>query len=175
MRNVMRKLKKRNMKQILKIKHWQLFLIFFLPMYFAKSSMALLIITEFELVLYSLWIYSTVKYGQLRLSDLGIKKNNFTFLKVNCLLLPIIWLTIRLYTSQTGISLNSIPFRVLLITWDLYFFVAFFHMTYFAAKTIIAADKERDVNFKEFLSTMIGYIFFPIGIWFIQPKINKLN
>jgi hypothetical protein len=163
------------MKQILRIKHWQLFLTFILPMYFAKSSLALIIITEFELVLFSFWIYSTVKYGQFRLSQLGIKKYNSTFFITNCILLPIIWLTIRLYISQTGINLDSIPLRVLWIAWDIYFFVAFFYMSFFAAKTIVAVDKEKDVNFKEYFFTMIGCIFIPIGIWFIQPKINKLK
>jgi len=158
----------------LKIKHWQLFLTFVLPMYFVKSSIALLIITEFDLVLFSLWIYSTVIYGQLKISDLKIKKNNLTFFKINCLLLPVIWLTIRLCINQTGIILNSIPFRILFIAWDLYFFIGFFYMTYIAAKTVISIDKVRSVNFNEYFYTMIGFVFFPIGVWIIQPKINKM-
>ncbi|MGV3612422.1 MAG: hypothetical protein ACO1N0_15800 [Fluviicola sp.] len=58
----------------------------------------------------------------------------------------------------------------------LYFFCIFcmIHTMYFSAKIIRSAELQRDARF----STFVGYFFliwiFPVGIWFIQPKINAL-
>lgn len=58
----------------------------------------------------------------------------------------------------------------------LYFFCIFcmIHTMYFSAKIIRCAELQRDARF----STFVGYFFliwiFPVGVWFIQPKINAL-
>ncbi len=58
----------------------------------------------------------------------------------------------------------------------LHFFSIFciLHTIYFAAKTIRSAELQRNARF----STFVGYFFliwiFPVGIWFIQPRINAL-
>jgi len=48
------------------------------------------------------------------------------------------------------------------------------HTIYFAAKTIRSAELQINARF----STFVGYFFliwiFPVGIWFIQPRINAL-
>lgn len=48
------------------------------------------------------------------------------------------------------------------------------HTIYFAAKIIRSAELQRNARF----STFVGYFFliwvFPVGIWFIQPRINAL-
>lgn len=49
-----------------------------------------------------------------------------------------------------------------------------FHTIYFAAKTIRAAELQRNVTFSDFTGDFFLIWFFPVGIWFIQPRINKL-
>lgn len=45
---------------------------------------------------------------------------------------------------------------------------------YFAAKTIKLAELQRPVTFTDFADEFFLIWFFPIGIWFVQPRINEL-
>lgn len=65
----------------------------------------------------------------------------------------------------------GIPLFVLL-----YFFAVFcmFYMVYFVAKTLKTAMLQREVKFGDFVGEFFLLWAFPVGIWFIQPKINKL-
>ncbi len=63
-----------------------------------------------------------------------------------------------------------------ILVFVLHFFSIFcmIHTMYFSAKIIRSAELQRNARF----STFVGYFFliwiFPVGIWFIQPKINAL-
>jgi len=45
---------------------------------------------------------------------------------------------------------------------------------YYIAKNIVMAEKKRNVTFKEIEMTFFLLLFFWIGIWVIQPRLNKL-
>jgi len=48
-------------------------------------------------------------------------------------------------------------------------------LTYdFSAKTIKLAELQRSVTFSDFAGEFFLIWFFPIGIWFVQPKVNLL-
>jgi len=49
-----------------------------------------------------------------------------------------------------------------------------FYLMYKAAKTIKTAEVQKPVSFGDFAGEFFLLWFFPIGIWFLQPKINKL-
>lgn len=49
-----------------------------------------------------------------------------------------------------------------------------FHSIYHTAKTIKSAEQKKEVKFQEFGTEFVLLWFFPIGIWFLQPRINKL-
>ncbi len=49
-----------------------------------------------------------------------------------------------------------------------------FHSLYIVAKTFKTAELQREVHFSDFVGEFFLLWFFPIGIWLIQPKINKL-
>ena len=48
-----------------------------------------------------------------------------------------------------------------------------FYTFYFAAKTIKTVELQREVKFSDFGSELVMIWVFPVGIWLIQPKINK--
>jgi hypothetical protein len=65
---------------------------------------------------------------------------------------------------------------ILLIVWVFLHITAMLCILYilqFVAKTITTMILERKPNFSEYIRTLLGIHFFPIGIWFIQPKINQ--
>ncbi len=49
-----------------------------------------------------------------------------------------------------------------------------FYSLYFVAKTFKTAELQRKVTFGDFAGEFFLIWFFPIGIWIVQPKINKM-
>ena len=49
-----------------------------------------------------------------------------------------------------------------------------FHSLYFVAKTFKTAELKRKVSFSDFAGEFFLIWFYPIGIWIVQPKINKI-
>jgi len=45
---------------------------------------------------------------------------------------------------------------------------------YFVSKCLALAERSRQVTFSEYQAYILGLWFFPVGIWFIQPRINRL-
>jgi len=62
------------------------------------------------------------------------------------------------------------------IIFPLHFFSMFciFYLMYFAAKTIKTVEMGRMATFSDFGGDFFLIWFFFIGIWFIQPRVNKL-
>ena len=58
----------------------------------------------------------------------------------------------------------------------LHFFCMFciFYGMYFVAKTFKSAELQREVILSDYEGEFFLIWFFPIGIWFIQPKINEM-
>jgi hypothetical protein len=49
-----------------------------------------------------------------------------------------------------------------------------FHSIYCVAKTVKAAEWRRSVTFSDFIGEFFLVWFFVIGVWILQPKINKI-
>jgi putative effector of murein hydrolase LrgA (UPF0299 family) len=49
-----------------------------------------------------------------------------------------------------------------------------FYSLYFVAKTIKTVELQRAVTFSDFVLEFFLIWFYPIGIWIIQPQINKM-
>ena len=49
-----------------------------------------------------------------------------------------------------------------------------FYGMYFAARTIALAEKKRAVRFADFAGEFFMIWFFPIGVWLLQPEVNRL-
>lgn len=62
------------------------------------------------------------------------------------------------------------------IIFPLHLFSMFciFHSLYFVAKTFKTAELKRKVSFSDFAGEFFLIWFYPIGIWIVQPKINKM-
>ena len=49
-----------------------------------------------------------------------------------------------------------------------------FYVLYFAAKTFKTVELQKEVRFSEFAGEFFMLWIFPIGVWILQPKINKM-
>ncbi|HYC86296.1 MAG TPA: hypothetical protein VEB86_13780 [Chryseosolibacter sp.] len=49
-----------------------------------------------------------------------------------------------------------------------------FYCLYFVAKTVKTAELQREVGFSEFSTEFFLIWLFPVGVWFVQPRINRM-
>jgi hypothetical protein len=96
-------------------------------------------------------------------------------------LIYILSLMILMVTTAFGIStgdnaIGGIIGNMLFLVIPLHLFSMFcmFYQLYFVSKTIKTAELKRKVTFSDYLGEFFMIWFFPIGIWIIQPKINRL-
>lgn len=94
--------------------------------------------------------------------------------------IPLIYILL-IFTSWTGItSGNGNIFKLnfggiisIIIPLHLISMFGIFHSIYFAAKTIKTVELKRNVGFGDFVGEFFLLWFYIIGIWIIQPKVNK--
>ena len=78
--------------------------------------------------------------------------------------------------SSDGVQDISLMIGVFAIIVPLHLFSVFcmFYILYFVAKTIKTVELQREVKFGDFAAEFFLIWFYPIGVWFIQPRINRM-
>lgn len=66
------------------------------------------------------------------------------------------------------------PFFALIVPLHLFSMFCMFYMLYFTAKTIKTVELQRELRFSDFAGEFFLLWFYFIGIWIIQPKVNKM-
>ena len=169
------------MKKLLSFKHWQLFLLIFICGAWTSPSPLKEIINSVAVVTFTLWIYAIGVYGQDRIAELGLKTMNVKLFKTNVIILGILFLIILIYsaTQPEVAEANNVTdtFQakdILNIIGGLYFVFAVFQTIVFACKTIVKIELRREVSFGDYFNNLLLMFFFFVGIWFLQPRINRL-
>ena len=136
------------------------------------------------------WQWS-VATGLQKMAPAGVtmkvkKFKIFFFIPVIYLTLLLIFLSIVFSTFFSNSGLIDSKFGT--ISGGLYIFIPFmiiiplhlfamfciFYSLYFVAKTYKTVELQREVTFGDFVGEFFLTWFFPIGVWILQPKINKL-
>ena len=52
--------------------------------------------------------------------------------------------------------------------------VAYFYALFFVAKSLASVEKGSEANLNDFAGYFFMLWFYPIGIWFFQPKVNRV-
>lgn len=105
----------------------------------------------------------------------------FFFIPLVYILLFVTLLGISMSWIVTGVNSGIQPDFVniglfISIIFPLHFFSMFciFYCFYFVAKTIRTIELQRECSFSDFAGEFFLIWFYPIGIWIIQPRINKI-
>lgn len=53
-------------------------------------------------------------------------------------------------------------------------FFSFFYSLRFTAKAIASIESRSEAHFANYFAYLVAMFFFPIGIWWIQPKVNRI-
>jgi len=82
------------------------------------------------------------------------------------------------FNSNTLQATNEPPFWLLgafavIIPLHLFSMFCIFYCLYFVAKTIKTVELQREVTFSDFIGEFFLVWFHLIGVWILQPRINK--
>jgi hypothetical protein len=86
------------------------------------------------------------------------------------LVYPVVYLPIFFLLVIPG---TRIPVRVI-VPLHLACMVCLFYLLYFVSRNLVLAETGKPVSFYEYAGPFFLLWFFPIGVWFIQPKVNRL-
>ena len=145
-------------------------------MMFFPIIMILLMATQFG------WFWSMAIGLQIKVPEnvkMKVKKFKIFFF------IPLIYLiliSLFIGVTTTGMMESgkapsiAVLISLVLIIIPLHLFSMFciFYSLYFVAKTYKTVELQRQVIFSDFAGEFFMIWFYPIGIWIIQPKINKI-
>jgi uncharacterized RDD family membrane protein YckC len=110
------------------------------------------------------WFWSMGSFlSSIVQQTLRLKMGFFRF----ALIYPLLYIFVFVTLFQSS---NTKP-QLLAIIFPLHFFAVFcvFYDLYFVAKSLVLAETSKPTSFYDYAGP-----FFPIGIWFTQPRINRL-
>lgn len=67
-----------------------------------------------------------------------------------------------------------IPFMLLFLFAHFFAIFCIVYTMYFTAKTFRSAEMQKEAHFSDYIGEFFLIYFFPVGIWFIQPRINSI-
>lgn len=164
------------MNFFLKMQAWKLFFLFTIPVLAGVlipkdlENDLLPFVNLLFFILIIGWLYSVgVTANRLLTKEIQI---NDTFFKLNIayFLGYIVVLFFNLGSLQS-ILFDESSFAVI---FSIYFTFAVFYCFYFPSKVLVMCEIKRNVNFENHRREFFLLIIFFIGIWILQPRINKL-
>ncbi len=183
------------LKIFLKLKHWQLFLIYLIINRFSVSlfiqkneltnsysiiniiGIFALILPEIFILNWVFWIghflfikiESSFKYKEL--------KYKYFILALQIIVIYFFIGILSNFLSLLHLTFNNIYVvlhNFIIITITIVSILSFIYTMYFIAKSLQTVLFNKEVTFNDFKKEFFLLIILPVGIWFIQPKINKL-
>lgn len=181
------------MKFFLTIKHWQLFIlqfaipfllqiIFFGLFIFYRNPLFLAFFMPLFLFLIAFnhyrWLYTLAINLHRKLPntvEISLTRFKFFFYFPAVYITSLIVVSVFLFSRCLSFE-GSWPITTFLIVIPLHLFAIFcnFYCLYFIAKTLKSVELEREARFSDYASEFILLWFSIVGIWIIQPRINKL-
>jgi hypothetical protein len=150
--------------------------------FFFRYLILMVIVSSVSKAIYWLWLWSVGVGLQNKIpADITMKIRKFKTAFVIFVACFLIFLTVFFVLAQTVTSQNIennllkiAGIMVILIPMQLLSVGCMFYVIYFVARTIKTVELKRVVPFSDFFPEFILIIFYPIGIWIIQPVINKI-
>lgn len=154
--------------KVLKAQHWQLFIIFVLVP---------LILHKIFAIVFLIWIWSIVGLqvrvpSKIRMNDNLFKASVIFF--ILCSVSSVIIMDFMMGETIGGslnLSLEKFP---LLFSLNMFGIICGIYCIYFVAKTFKMIELQRKVKFSDYILEFLLFWFYPIGIWILQPRINRL-
>lgn len=186
-------------EKLLKAKHWQIFLLTFGIPIIMQIALFTIVFEDFGRnrigpapinlplimplfitvlfvsagILYS-WFWSVSIGMQSKIPEgINMKVKKFKIFFFTPIIYFILFFCIFIL-EFTGAGIVSPKYFVFIIPLHLFSMYCMFYVLYFTAKTFKTIELQKEVSFSVFAGEFFTIWFYPIGIWIIQPKINKM-
>jgi hypothetical protein len=165
---VMKNKVKINVNFLIYAKSWNIFLLFvsiiFLPgLFYVWNIISYLLFTQLSMLnigFILIWQYTVVKKLHSKFPK-GISINISYFKRIILCTIIILWVW-PYFSSYSNIS------------FIIYLNTAVIYSTYLTAKSLVTVEQGKLVSFYDVIGVCIYIWMFPIGIWSIQPRIQKV-
>ena len=165
------------MRFFLTAKAWQVFLLIMASMFvgaFIQPAPAnfniLMLSTLVFMAVWAAWLWSIANASNNKLEP-PLRKSprlmvvGLVIAASYLLMAPWLWPDMR--TGQGGIPALMVPMHLLAM-------LGIFYALVFTANRLTTLERKQQVSFFDYSGPFFLLWFFPIGIWFIQPRVNKL-
>lgn len=166
------------MNVFLKMKHWQLFILLVGTMFFAQfitlssiqsgkepNIIPLMGLTLLMMLIFMSWLWAIASACYEALPEHLAQSPKM--MKIGIIYAVIYMVVISLLFQGNDIhGFILIPHLLAM--------AAIFYALGFTAKQLIKLEQQKEVTFVDYSGPFFLFWFFPIGVWFIQPKVNKL-
>jgi len=171
------------MEYFLKIKAWLLFLLVFgsqfimvIGIIFSRNALAINIIfditTFFIFAVFLAWFWTVGIFLNRKIPG-GIRPYS-SFFRFGIVYNSIYYILFYVLFKSLSSSSDSISISPLIFLFHIFAMICMFYMIYFVAKNLVIVEQNRNITFSDFAGPFFLIWFFPIGIWFIQPRINMI-
>jgi hypothetical protein len=165
------------MKKILTLPTWQVFLLLIIPFFLPPISyLSVAILIAWGIIIaYCTYFIGNNLYEKLPVGhDLNIKRFNFQ------LFFPLIYIVVILLVFKGGYRIDQSNYKdygwlaKVIIPLHIYAMFCMFYVIWFIAKAIATIEYNHVVGLDVYLGNFFLLWFFPIGIWWIHPKVRKI-
>lgn len=124
-----------------------------------------LAIKSFGLIIYFLWYFAV---GLVLTGHVPELARTIFIINAFVVILSLIVVVIIFDGNYSGDS-------ILGFIWVAYFIYALFQFMLYPAKVFKTIEQGIEATFSQYFGYLIMSIFWPIGIWWIQPKLNRIS
>jgi len=161
------------MSFILKLKHWQVFLILLLASItfnfeWVGNDFFNRAINTVGLIIYFLWYFAV----GLELTEHLQHRIEFgrSMFIINAFVLTLSMLILVTVFDGEYSNNGFLPF-----VWGVYLMYAIVQFTSFPARALKSVEQQDEVRFDQYFGYYLLILFWPFGIWWIQPKLNRIG
>jgi hypothetical protein len=94
---------------------------------------------------------------------------NINLFQINSFICIAFYAGVMIISNGKGMTFNGLAAILFL-----YVFYAFIHFLGFPAKTLKTIELRKKASLGEYIGDFFLIVFLPLGIWFLQPRINKI-
>ena len=178
------------MRFFLRLRAWQLFVLLMFPLLFSGPAWVhldsewvsdLLALSVF--FIFFAWIYSVgAEFNGLLPEQLGKSLGRFRLaILVALVSMVLLYVLDPVKTPSFEATDPVIPPEIELgsfLVWggalNLIVFVSFIYSIWFAARQLETYRRKEPLGFIDYSGAFFLFWFFPLGLWFLQPRINRL-
>jgi hypothetical protein len=122
------------------------------------------------------WIYSIGYKSNANLKSTGVQLKPYKYFALTFILSILSLVILIIQVKEIQMNWNNIKVHYLTPMYLVISFVLFLSITaIISAKALVSAELKREAEPNEYLGTFFLMIFAIVGVWSIQPRIQKIN